>query len=225
MDALNQYATDEDRAIYQASGFGQSVGFGQRPALLIIDVQRRTVGSRRPVLEAIEHDYPTACGDRAWQAIDALVPLLEHARAAGWPVIYPCVAPKDTHSPRMEAATNPRIMEIDAVGYEFVDEIAPRAADPVIPKHGPSSFFGTPLLRHLIGNQVDTVLLAGCTTSGCVRATAVDAFSHNFRTIIVEDCVYDRAELSHQVGLFELNAKYADVLPSSTVLDKLAPVM
>jgi maleamate amidohydrolase len=225
MDALNQYATDEDRAIYQASGFGQSVGFGQRPALLIIDVQRRTVGSRRPVLEAIEHDYPTACGERAWQAIDALVPLLEHARAAGWPVIYPCVAPKDTTSPRMEAATNPRIMEIDAVGYEFVDEIAPRAEDPVIPKHGPSSFFGTPLLRHLIGNQIDTVLLAGCTTSGCVRATAVDAFSHNFRTIIVEDCVYDRAELSHQVGLFELNAKYADVLPSSTVLDKLAPVM
>ena len=222
MDALSQYGTDEDRAIYEASGFGRSVGFGVSPALLVIDVQRRTVGSRRPVLEAIEHDYPTACGERAWSAIDALVPLLEQVRAAGWPVIYPCVAPKDTSSVRMEAATNPRIMDVPEVGYDFVDEVAPRDGDAIIPKHGPSSFFGTPLLRHLIGSRVDTVLLAGCTTSGCVRATAVDAFSHNFRPIVVEDCVYDRAELSHRVGLFELDAKYADVLPSEAVMKRLA---
>lgn len=221
MGVLDQYGTDEDRAIYEASGFGQSVGFGVAPALLIIDVQRRTVGSRRPVLEAIENDYPTACGERAWWAIDALVPLLERVRAAGWPVLYPCVAPKEGTGLRMEAATNPRLMDIPDVGYEFVDEVAPRDGDAIIPKHGPSAFFGTPLLRHLIGNRIDTLLLAGCTTSGCVRATTVDAFSCNFRPIVVEDCVYDRAELSHQVGLFEMNAKYADVLPAKTVTEKL----
>ncbi|MPZ61014.1 MAG: isochorismatase family protein [Propionibacteriales bacterium] len=219
MDVSN-YLSDEDRTIYEASGFGQSIGFGKAPALLIIDIQRRTVGSRRPVLEAIEHDYPTACGERAWRAIDNLVPLLERVRAAGWPVIFPCVAPKDA-GPRMEAATNPKLMDIRAVGYEFVDEVAPRDGDAVVPKHGPSGFFGTPLLRHLVGNRIDTLLIAGCTTSGCVRATTVDAFSANFRPIVVEDCVYDRAELSHQVGLFEMNAKYADVLPSDQVMKEL----
>ena len=112
-------------------------------------------------------------------------------------------------------------MSIDAKGYEFVEDIAPAAGDIILPKKHPSAFFGTPLTSHLIDLGVDTLVITGCTTSGCVRSSVTDAFALNFKVIVPDDCVYDRAPTSHAVNLWDMNSKYADVMSSADVTEKL----
>ena len=109
-----------------------------------------------------------------------------------------------------------------AAASQIVAELAPRPGEHIVRKTQASAFFGTGLAAWLIGRQVDTVLVTGCTTSGCVRASVVDAISHNFITVVAEDGVGDRAEGPHQANLFDMRQKYADVLPVSTIIDLLA---
>jgi len=191
-------------------------------ALLIIDVQYRTIGTTpKPYWEAIE-EYPTSCGDVGWMAVDKIVPLLAVFRDKGYPVLYPHVAPKNAATDGGRLAQKiPSIMGIDAEGYEFVKEVAPVAGDVLLPKKHPSAFFGTPLTSHLIDLGVDTLVVTGCTTSGCVRSSVTDAFALNFKVIVPEDCVYDRAPTAHAVNLWDMNGKYADVLPVADVLENL----
>lgn len=206
---------------YAAAGFGGPSGLGRRPALLIIDVQYRTTGSRpMPFHEAIR-EYPTSCGDVAWQAVEAIVPLLRQVRARGWPVIYPYVAPKEAHDHARLAEKIPALMGVAAKGYDFVAETAPAPEDLRLPKRHPSAFFGTPLASYLINMGVDTLIVTGCTTSGCVRGTVVDAFSYNFRVAVPQECVYDRSATSHAVNLFDMASKYADVMTVAELMAKL----
>ena len=208
----------EEQRAYAAAGFGRPSGLGRRPALLIIDMQYRTVGTKRaPFWEAIK-EYPTSCGDVGWGSVDALVPVLAFFRERGWPVMYPHVAPKQAYDGGRLAEKVPAIMTIADKGYEFVAEIAPREGDVLIPKKHPSAFFATALCSHLIDKQVDTVVVAGCTTSGCVRGTVVDAFAYNFKVAIPQECVYDRGITSHKVNLFDMGQKYADVLPTAELI-------
>jgi nicotinamidase-related amidase len=205
--------SETDLAVYRAAGFGRPAGIGSRPALLVIDVQYRTVGeSPKPILEALK-DYPTACGERGWEAVGRIADLVRVFRKSGLPVLYPCVAPKGEHDAGGLAAKAPALLGISARGYEFVAEIAPQPGDLILPKAHASAFFGTPLASYLVRFGVDSLVLTGCTTSGCVRATAVDACSLNYRVMVPEECVYDRAEVSHAVNLFDLASKYADVVP------------
>lgn len=214
----------EEQRAYAAAGFGRASGLGQRPALLIIDVQYRTVGTaRKPFWQAIE-EFPTSCGEIGWQAVDALVPLLALFRSRNWPVMYPHVAPKQATDGGRLADKVPAIMHIAPHGYDFVAEIAPRPGDVLIPKKHPSAFFGTALISHLIDQQIDTVVVAGCTTSGCVRGTVVDAFSLNFRVAVAQECVYDRGATSHKVNLFDMGQKYADVMPVAELIAALQSV-
>jgi nicotinamidase-related amidase len=215
---------EEQNATY-AAGFGRSSGVGKRPALLIIDVQYRTIGTApKPFSEAIK-EFPTSCGDVGWKAMANIAKLLAEFRRNGWPVLYPHVAPKNkaTDSGRL-AQKVPAIMEIAAKGYEFPDEIAPREGDVLIPKKHPSAFFATPLASHLIDLGADTLVVTGCTTSGCVRGSVVDAFAYNFRALVPWDCVYDRSPTSHAVNLFDMAAKYADVGSAEEILEKLRPL-
>jgi len=213
--------SEEEQRAYAASGFGRPSGLGRRPALLIIDVQYRTVGTQRqPFWDAIK-EFPTSCGDAGWKAVDALVPLLALFREKGWPVLYPHVAPKQAYDGGRLAEKVPAIMGIPAKGYEFVAEIAPRPEDILLPKKHPSAFFGTALCSHLIDKQADTVIVVGCTTSGCVRGTVVDAFSLNFKVAVPQECVYDRGATSHAVNLFDIGQKYADVLPVAELMEQL----
>lgn len=115
----------------------------------------------------------------------------------------------------------PGVMAIPARGYEFVEEIAPRQTDIVIPKKQASAFFGTSLASYLIGLKVDTLILTGCTTSGCVRASAVDGCQLNFKIVVPEDAVFDRSPTSHAVNLFDMASKYADVMPTADLLMRL----
>jgi len=212
---------EEEQRAYRAAGFGRPSGWGRRPALLIIDVQYRTVGTRSlPFWESIR-EFPTSCGEAGWAAVQAISPLLAECRARGWPVLYPHVAPKQASDGGRLAAKVPAIMAIPAKGYEFVAELAPRPDDVLVPKKHPSAFFATALASHLIDFGIDTLIVTGCTTSGCVRATVVDAFSYNFRVVVPEECVYDRSRVSHAVNLFDMSEKYADVAPADAVLGQM----
>ncbi len=210
--------SEEEQKAYKAAGFGAPQGIGESPALLIIDVQYRTVGTvRKPFWEAIE-EFPTACGDIGWAAVDHILPLLAAFRARGLPVLYPHVALKKAYDGGRLAEKIPSIMTIPAKGYEFVAEIAPKEGEILLPKKHPSAFFATALASHLIDLKVDTLFVTGCTTSGCVRGTVVDAFAYNFRVVVPEECVYDRSRVSHAVNLFDMASKYADVMPLAQAL-------
>lgn len=207
-----------------AAGFGQPSGVGKRPALLIIDVQYRTVGTKpMPFAEAIK-EFPTSCGDVGWNAVHRIATLVALFRRNGWPILYPHVAPKVATEGGRLAAKVPAIMNISEKGYEFVAEIAPVAGDVLLPKKHPSAFFGTPLVSHLIDLQADTLVVTGCSTSGCVRGTVVDAFAYNYRVLVPEECVFDRSATSHAVNLFDMAYKYADVAPVADVIASLEAI-
>jgi len=214
--------SEDEQKAYHAAGFGRPSGVGERPALLIIDVQYRTIGTTpKPFWESIK-EFPTSCGDIGWNAMRNIVTLLAEFRRNDWPVLYPHVAPKNkaTDGGRL-AQKVPAIMNIPEKGYQFPPEIAPREGDVLIPKKHPSAFFATPLVSHLIDLGADTLVVTGCTTSGCVRGSVVDAFACNFRVLVPWDCVYDRSATSHAVNLFDMASKYADVATAAEILEKL----
>lgn len=198
----------EDVARYERLGIGAKGGFGVAPAVVIIDVQQRTVAPK----------YPASCGQAGLDAVPRIGTVLDAARAAGAPVIYAYVAPKnDTDSSRF--ATKFAVLQgVDQEGYQFLDELAPHASDIMLPKRHPSVFFGTPLASYLIDRRIDSLVITGATTSGCVRATAVDAFSYGYKVIVPHDAVFDRVNTSHAVNLFDINSKYGDVVSSADVV-------
>jgi maleamate amidohydrolase len=211
----------EEQRAYRAAGFGRPSGIGVRPALLIIDVQYRTVGtSPLPFFEAIK-EFPTSCGEVGWHAVANIERLLALFREREWPVLYPHVARKESFDTGRLAAKVPALMTVAERGYDFVAELAPRPGDILLPKKHPSAFFGTPLASYLIDLRADTLVITGCTTSGCVRGSVVDAFAYNFRVMVPHDAVYDRSRVSHAVNLFDMSAKYADVTSTVACLESL----
>lgn len=218
------YIPDEEKRAYRAAGFGRPTGLGKRPALLVIDVQYRTVGTRpAPFWEAIK-EFPTSCGEVGWAAVAQIARLVALFREKNWPILYPYVSPKQTFDKGRLSDKVPALMGVAAAGYAFVEEIAPREGDVLVPKKHPSAFFGTPLASYLIDAGADTVVVTGCSTSGCVRGTAVDAFAYNFRVLAPEDACFDRSRVSHAVNLFDMAEKYADVMPTDAALAALRAV-
>src|SRR5829696_1398436 len=154
---------EQEILAYEKAGFGAPSGMGKRPALLIIDVQYRTVGTTpKPFFEAIE-EFSTSCGDVGWRAVEKIAPILALFRDKDWPVIYPYVAPKIEHDFARLAEKVPALMTVAAKGYEFVPAVAPGPKDLLLPKRHPSAFFGTPLVSYLINVGVDTLVVTGCT--------------------------------------------------------------
>jgi nicotinamidase-related amidase len=206
-----------DRAIYEAAGYGAVGGGGERPALLVVDVTYEFVGDKpEPVLDSIKK-FPNSCGEAGWRAMEHIRDLLADARAQGLPVFYS--KGMDARSPitrgawgwKKSAAAEGKVGS-NPIGNQIPDLIAPRPGETVIQKTKPSVFFGSPLASYLTHLRVDTLVITGTTTSGCIRATVLDAFSNNFRSIVVEEAVFDRGDLSHRMNLFDMNAKYADVI-------------
>ena len=216
--------SEDEKKAYRAAGFGRPTGLGKRPALLIIDVQYRTTGTKpMPFWDAIK-EYPTSCGEVAWGAVHNIAKLVSLFRAKGWPILYPYVSPKQSFDSGRLSDKVPAIMNIGARGYDFVAEIAPEEKDLLLPKKHPSAFFGTPLASYLINLGADTLVVTGCSTSGCVRGTVVDGFAYNFRVLVPHDAVFDRSSTSHAVNLFDMSEKYADVASTSEALDTLATI-
>ena len=217
-----RFLTARDKAVFDASGYGAKMGFGARPALMIVDVNYNFVGERpEPILESIKQ-WRNSCGLEGWEAIKVIRKLLDAARAKELPVVYSTNTRRpdgfDAGSWRWKNARELEDNAQDIRGNEIVADIAPEPRDIVIRKTKASAFFGTPLLSFLIDLKVDSLLVCGVSTSGCVRATVIDAFSNNLRCAVVEDACFDRSEVSHAVNLCDMHAKYADVLQSADVL-------
>lgn len=211
----------DTRRRYRQAGFGKPVGLGRRPALLVIDVQYRTTGTRPLPFERAIAEFPTSCGRAGWDAVAHIARLLAVFRQHHWPVLYPHVAAKNPYDSGRLGAKVPTILDIPAHGYDFVEPIAPRPGEVLVAKRHPSAFFGTPLTSYLIDTGADTLVITGCTTSGCIRASVVDAFSHNYRVAVPEDAVYDRSPLVHEVNLFDMAQKYADITITDTLTQRL----
>jgi nicotinamidase-related amidase len=215
----NAFLTERDKQVFAAGGFGNRQGWGRRPALIVVDVNYFFCGDRRePILESVKR-WRASCGEEAWDGVAAIRELLTAARGRGLPVFYSTGTRRpdgwDAGSWAWKNKRNlerPRTEVGDLDGNTIVAEIAPGPSDIVIAKQKPSVFFGTPLQSFLVQLGVDSLIVAGTTTSGCVRATVVDAFSNNYRVAVVEEGCFDRSQASHALSLCDMHAKYADVV-------------
>lgn len=209
---------EDELELYRRAGWGAPTGIGRRPALLVIDVQYRSMGYEPMPIERAIETMPTSCAEYGWRAVPHIARLLAEFRGRGAPVLYPHVAPKRAHDRGQFEAKVPGVMDVSARDYDFVAEVGPREGDILIPKHQASAFHGTALASYLVGLGVDSVVVTGCTTSGCVRATVVDACALNYKVVVPQDAVYDRSQISHAVNLFDMASKYADVMPCTELL-------
>lgn len=207
-----QLIENSDLSIFERQKFGQRMGFGRAAALLIVDF---TVGFNDPAAFG---------GGNISDAVRRTVPLLARVRRLGLPVAHTrIVYAGDGSDAGVHCLKVPRLKvltEASPLG-QFVPELAPREGEIVIRKRLPSAFFGTDLAGMLVAKGVDTLLIAGCTTSGCVRASTLDAMCHGFRPMVLADCVGDRAAGPHQASLFDLDQKYADVIASEDALAEI----
>ena len=192
---------------------------GSRPALVVVDMTMAFVDSA----------YPTGHSETGWPAVEANARLLAAARAQGIPIFFTQAYPDADHvvrpaeRGRWKVQGSPPLPEGLPPGDVIVDELRPGPGEIVIHKGSrPSGFFGTPLVSYLVHAGVDTVIVTGMTTSGCVRATVLDAFQFNFHVVVPHECAADRSQISHRVNLFDLHMKYADVVSLEECLTWLA---
>ena len=202
--------SDRDRD-YASAGFGRSLGGGARPALLLVDFARAYFEPTSPLFADVEAERSVA------------ILLRDAAARSGAPLVFTRVeyVPGDPardggHFYRKIAA----LTAFDTGNHlgDFTEALCPRTNDTVITKQYPSAFFGTDLAKALRARDVDTCVIAGLTTSGCVRATALDALCHGFIPLVVADACGDRDRATHDANLFDLAAKYADVISSTEAI-------
>jgi nicotinamidase-related amidase len=205
----------ETRTLYRTRGLGGRVGFGVRPALLVVDLINGFTDPRSPLGSALDAE------------VEATRRLLDASRAAGAPVHFTTIEYAEGCPDAGVFIRKITALAVLRAGspYTVVDaRIAPRPDEIVWSKKQASAFFGTALAATLTAQRVDTLFIAGATTSGCVRASAVDACQHGFRTIVVREAVGDRAPEPHAANLFDIDSKYGDVVPLAEALAYLARV-
>ena len=198
--------------VYKKQNFGNRIGFGKKAALVVVDF---VVGFADPQMFG---------GGNIQPAIDKTVDLLAAFRDQHLPIAFTRVVyAEDGSDAGYFTAKVPSLKQLteNHPASQVVPELKPRDGEYVINKTQASAFFGTNFAPWLVTNSVDTLVITGCTTSGCVRATAVDSVSYNFRTIIVRDCVGDRAQEPHEANLFDLEMKYADVINADELVAEI----
>jgi nicotinamidase-related amidase len=197
-------------------GFHGRVDFGQRPALIVVDVNRGFTDPTSPLVCDLE------------SVVEAIARLLEDARAAGVPVVYTTVSYSEEDKQTAAAFIDkiPALLTLEA-GSRWVEidpRIAPHAGEPVLNKLFASAFFGTPLSSFLAANGCDSLIVTGASTSGCVRATVVDAIQHGYRPVVPREAVGDRNPEAHSANLYDIDTKYGDVVSVDDVLAHLGEV-
>jgi maleamate amidohydrolase len=209
--ALATQAYEEIAVMMRERGFGRRAGFGKRPAVLVVDLIKAFTDPR----------FQTAVDDAAM--IAAARTLLDAARSAGAPTVLVGSSYEQTRRDAgvWELKLSHEGMEEGGEGSEFDERLGRVPADMVVWKKYPSCFFATDLTSRLVALGVDTVLIAGASTSGCVRASAVDACSSGFRTVVVREAVADRSPLPHVANLFDIEMKYGDVVELAEAVDYL----
>jgi maleamate amidohydrolase len=194
---------DEARRVYAAARLGEAVTMGERPAVLVVDF---SCGFTDP---------ECALGSDLSDEVEATRRLLDAARAKGLPVVFTTIG----YEPSLKDGglwlqKVPSLGDLQVGGrwVEIDPRLAPREEETIVLKKGASAFFGTNLASILISQDVDSVVLCGATTSGCVRATAIDLLQYGFPAMVPRECVGDRAQAPHEANLFDIHAKYADVV-------------
>ena len=183
-------------------------GIGSSPALVVVDMCRGFIDPSSPL------------GFECKEVIKANIKLVQKFRAQKLPVIFTTTIYRDISDASVFRSKIPalNILEPESDAVSFIDELAPSLDEMIIEKKFASAFFDTNLASYLQNLNIDSVIISGVTTSGCVRATALDAMQNNFLTIVAEDCVGDRDQDAHHANLFDLKKKYADVLPLKNIL-------
>lgn len=220
MAGWDRFLSERDKKHLETWGKKSSDALGLRPVLVIVDAYYASVGHERKPLEASVVDWPMSCGLEGWEAIDRIAVILKAARHAQIPVVYirnSETFPTDPLRVGQRGGTsrtpNPLLApDVRALANEIVHEIAPLADELILEKAAPSAFSGTMLLQYLQMKGADTVLFCGESTSGCIRASVVDAQTNRYRVGVVGDACYDRFEASHWISLFDMHQKYAEVL-------------
>lgn len=196
-------------------GYERDIRIGEKPALLVIDLYNLVYqGGARPVFE-IHREHRGSCGEYAWNAIQPTQCLIQAARAAGIPIIYST----DDLTAKLHAKARRR--SFDEQSFIIREEFTPLPGDLVITKQRASVFYGTPIISNLNELGVKSLIVCGESTSGCVRASVVDAVSNGYNTVVVEECTFDRHLLSHKISLFDLHHKYAGVMHLDEVIAHL----
>ncbi|MDO9440247.1 MAG: isochorismatase family protein [Beijerinckiaceae bacterium] len=226
------YLTQSDKD-HLARTPDKRVGFGSKPALLLVDLYRAVFGDKpEPLLEAIK-TWPSSCGMAGWTALPHIQRVLESARKAGIPVVHITLLSESGMLGWFDAAhrasggrgpgpSDEAGLDRKRRSADIIDEVRPLPGEIVLKKAAPSAFWGTPLAGHLTFHGIDTLIVCGEATSGCVRASVVDAASHRYRVQVVEEGVFDRHEATHALNLFDLHQKYADVIPADAAIDYLS---
>jgi nicotinamidase-related amidase len=206
----------EDEEFFRQRGFGIKIGFGERPALIIIDMLKGFTDSTMPL------------GANLDMQIEAQKPLLKIAHERDIPVIFSTVMYEEAEAKdaglwgiKMKGSLT---LTAGSESVKIDPRVGMQPKDILLVKKYASCFFGTDLVPRLNSRRVDTLIITGCTTSGCVRATAVDAVQNGFRPMVVREAVGDRSVAAHEQSLFDLNAKYADVVSLDETLQYLKTV-
>ena len=206
--------SEED--FFRERGFGLKMGFGQRPAVIVIDMVKAFTDPKRMLGADLDRQ------------VEAIRPLLDAAHERGFPALFSTVRYDDAElrdagiwGLKMKGSAT---LKADTDGWEVDPRLDFRPCDSLLFKKYASCFFGTDLVPRLMSRGVDTLVITGCTTSGCVRATAVDAVQNGFRPMVVREAVGDRSIPAHEQSLFDLNAKYADVVSLDETLQYMRAV-
>ncbi len=206
----------DDEEFFRQRGFGIKIGFGERPALMIIDMIKGFTDPTMPLGAPLESQ------------IEAQRPLLEVAHGRDIPVIFSTVIyeEEDIRDAGVWALkqTGARTLTAGSEAVKIDPRLGMQPKDILLMKKYASCFYGTDLVARLNSRRIDTLIITGCTTSGCVRATAVDAVQNGFRPMVVREAVGDRSAAAHEQSLFDLNAKYADVVSVDETLQYLKTV-
>jgi nicotinamidase-related amidase len=215
---IHDMSNEQLRRQYADAGFAGRVGFGERPAVLVIDMARAWLDPSSPIGSS-----------RLDGVLQQVVAVLKVARRAGIPIFFTTMAFDDEiHEVGQNVKAKTPHLSWLVRGSEWVQlspELERRNDEPFIEKQRGSAFFGTTLLSQLVARRIDTTVIVGCSTSGCIRATATDAHDQNFRVIVPEEAVGDRSDSAHIANLFDIDARYGDVVSMSAVVaefDKLA---
>ena len=227
----DKFITAHDRE-HLALSTHKTVGIGKKPAILNIDLYRAVFGDENlPMADGVKL-WPSYCGPAAWAAIPHIQALQATARSRKIPLFHiTALVPEQSGVPgwfeaihggaRRSTGATEAERDRFARRYDILEEVGPRDGEVMLRKTAPSAFWGTPLMAQLNNLGIDTLFVTGESTSGCVRASVVEAASYRFKVQVVENCVFDRHEACHAINLFDMNEKYADVISLETAIDYL----
>jgi len=223
MTPWQSYLSEADQAVLARGKFGRRMGFGERPAVVVIDAQRYMVGE--PGSDA---QWPSSCGDVGRAAVENIASVVAAAQAKRVPCFFTRFelardgSDIGVYGRKRDLLASENWCLAETRGSELVPQLRPAPRDVVFVKKKPSGFHGTPLLGYLVDRQIDTVIIMGGATSNCVRATVFDASSWNFRAIVPQEAVFDRIPISHAISLFDMDRQFADVVPVDETIQYLS---